>query len=502
MKELLARYMNSIGVKKLVVVSNRAPYVFRGSEVARAVSGLVSALEPIMLELGGVWVGWCGRVAESSAVGKPVPVPLDYPAYTMKEVLLSSEDHRLYYHGFANDCLWPLCHCFLEKCSFSRTNWESYARVNRRFAEAAAGEAGEDALVWVHDYHLALVPNLLRENGFSGRVAFFWHIPFPPLEIFSTLPWAPAVLQGLLGSGFVAFHLSGYLENFLRAVEKLLGLPVDYEAGSVEYRGRVVLCKPLPIGINYQEFRALTQRQDVREKARRIREELGRRFLFLSVERLDYTKGVLEKLIGIERFFEQNPGYRDKVVFLQVAVPTRTEVNTYSNLRRRVEEMVGRINGRFGKDWDVPVRYSFRSLDRSELVAHYLAADAALVTPLRDGLNLVAKEYVASRINEDGVLIISPFAGAAEQMAGALVANPYDSEDLAEKIKTAAGMSPAEQGKRMRELQRNVKQYDVHWWLKGVLGGLASQARHRREARQRGSLAVKGVAGKNKSQGV
>lgn len=508
MQESLIRQIRNTGVHTLVVVSNRAPYVFRqgprGTEITRAVSGLVSALEPIMLELGGVWVGWCGRVAENSAVGRPMGVPGDSPAYVVQEILLSGEDYRRYYHGFSNDCLWPLCHCFLEKCRFSHEDWESYIRVNERFAEAAAGVTGEGGLVWVHDYHLALVPKYLREAGWAGKLAFFWHIPFPPLEIFSTLPWRADILQGLLGSDLLAFHLPGYVENFLRAVERLLGLPVDYGRGIVEQKDRIVQLKALPIGINYREFLELARDAGVQERAREIRGSVQAQFIFLSVERLDYTKGIPEKLEAVEKFFERFSGYRDKVAFLQVAVPSRTEVNTYANLRRRVEEAVGRINGRFGENWKVPVRYSFKALDRRELVAHYLAADAALVTPLRDGLNLVAKEFVASRINGDGVLVISPFAGAAEQMAGALLANPYDSEDMALKIKAAVEMSPAEQQRRMRAMQKGIRQYDVQWWLKGVTAGLAQQSRHLRgiDARRRGALAAGNFTASKNLRGV
>jgi len=486
MQGALVKQIRHAGVGNLVVASNRAPYVFRqglrGTKMVRAVSGLVSALEPIMSELGGVWVGWCGRVADKSGTGKPIGVPVEKPAYSVQEILLNNEDYHQYYHGFSNDCLWPLSHCFLEKCNFSHKNWESYTRVNRCFAGAIAGVAFKGGLVWVHDYHLALVPAYLRETGWTGKLAFFWHIPFPPLEIFSTLPWGTDILRGLLDSDLLAFHLPGYVDNFLRVVERLLGLPVDYRRGIVERKGRAVQLKALPIGVDYQEFQALARDEEVQKRARRIRDSIQSHFLFLSVERLDYTKGILEKLQGVERFFEKYPGYRGKVVFLQVAVPTRTEVNTYANLRRRVEEAVGRINGRFGEDWQVPVRYSFRSLGRQELVAHYLAADAILVTPLRDGLNLVAKEFVAGRVNGDGVLVLSPFAGAAEQMTGSLLANPYDPEDVADKIKAAVEMPKEEQRRRIKLLQDGIRRYDVEWWLRGVLAGLVQRPGNLKDA--------------------
>ncbi len=478
MRKLLERQLRKVGISKLVILSNRAPYIFPGegnrvTTATRAVSGLVSALEPLTVDCGGTWVGWCGRVAEESRVGDRHAVPLERPAYTVREILFSRQEYERYYHGFSNDCLWPLFHCFLEKAFFDHDNWRSYVQANRLFAEAALKEAGGDALIWVHDYHLAMVPGMLREMGYRGKVAFFCHIPFPPLEIYSTLPWGKELLRGLLGSDLVAFHLTGYAENFLRVVERILGAPVNHKEKWASWNGRVVRTRALPIGIDFAEFEETAGSDVIKNRAAEIRSQIGAEKLVLSVERLDYTKGIIEKLCGIEEFFSRHPEHRGRVTFLQVAVPSRTEVQAYAELRSNVEEMVGRINGRFALDWRSPVRYMFNALDRNELVAHYCAADVCLVTSLRDGLNLVAKEYVASRVYGDGVLVLSKFAGAAEQLYGCLPVNPYDRVDLAEKIWKAVEMPLTEQKARMAALQKIVRQYDLTWWWQGVLAGPA-----------------------------
>ncbi len=496
MRELLERQVRRAGLQNLVVLSNRTPYVFHGEEgdaatATRAVSGLVTALEPIVMACGGTWVGWAGRTAEESRLGERVAVPAGRPAYVVREIILSREEYNRYYHGCANDCLWPLFHCFLEKAVFDHDSWQSYVRVNRKFAEAARREAGEGALIWVHDYHLALVPGMLRKAGYRGKIAYFCHIPFPPLEIFSALPWGKEILTGLLGSNLVAFHLPGYVENFLRVVEKLLGAEVSYVDGYVRWQKRKMHVRALPIGIDYQEFDELAREEETARRAAEIRRHVNTERLVLSVERLDYTKGIIEKLQGIEEFLARYPDYRGRVTFLQVAVPSRTEVQSYANLRSRVEEMVGRINGQYASGWHMPVWYMFNALDRRELVAHYRAADIALVTPLRDGLNLVAKEFVASRVAGDGVLVLSPFAGAAEQLKGSLLVNPYDRVDLAGKIKKALDMPVEEQKIRISILQQSVRRYDLKWWWRGVLSGLGWQAEaHPENAAGSGPLAA------------
>lgn len=507
MRKIMQSQLRQAGFEHLVVVSNRAPYILEetgdGLKGKKAVSGLVSALEPIMESCGGVWVGWGGRRSPSGDIlGGQFKVPFEQPTYTVQEVLLDEEEYAGYYHGFANDCLWPASHCFLEKSTFDHEHWHQYCEVNKKFAAAAAKLAQPGSLIWVQDYHLTLVPAMLRDLHYRGRMAFFWHIPFPPLEIFSAIPWADDILQGLLSSDLIAFHLEGYVYNFLRCVQQLLDLPVDYKTGTVLWRGRLIRVRALPIGIDATKFEKLAINPAVVEQAAEIRRSIGAEYLFVSVERLDYTKGVLEKLRAIEKFLATYPRFQDRVAFLQVAVPTRTDVATYAYLRKQVEETVGRINGLFGTNWRVPVRYLFDSLSRPQLVAHYLAADVALVTPLRDGLNLVAKEFVASRVDGRGVLLLSPFAGVAEQLSTALRANPYDAQDMVARMKDALDMSVAEQTRRMTQLQNTVRAFNLGWWWQSVLHNLAVEGLVQPEGTRHSSESVTLLANRKQPKRV
>jgi trehalose 6-phosphate synthase len=476
MQEVLLWKSSQARFNKLTIVSNRTPYVFRktrsGTSGDRAVSGLVSALEPIIMETGGQWIGWGGRTSTNRSGIEAINVPFDKPAYTIREICLSRNEYSNYYLGFSNQVLWPLCHCFLDKCHFKLQFWQAYKAVNRRLADAACDSAGINDLIWVHDFHLAVVPELIRITGRNVKIAFFWHIPFPPREIFATLPWAGELLKGMLGSDLIAFHLDSYVENFLSCVQSILGSAVNFQTGTVNWGGRIILVKALPIGIDFKRFEKMATSPQIRRMAENIREKLAVDFLFVSAERLDYTKGILEKLVAIETFLENNPIYIGRVAFLQVAAPSRTGASAYIKLKRLVDEAVGRINGRFTNKWRVPVHYLSRPLDTEELVAHYLAADAALVTPLRDGLNLMAKEFVACRTDGSGILVLSPFAGAAEQLREALEANPYDTRDMAAKIREAIKMPAPEVKKRMKIMRTNVEKYDLRWWWKNILRSL------------------------------
>lgn len=450
------------------MVANRLPYTIRpapgGAELRRAVGGLVTAVEPVLLAEGGVWIGWGGRTAAPGELPVNLAVPREAPRYRIHEVLLTAAEYRGYYHGFANSCLWPLSHLFVGRAVVRAEHWEAYRAVNRRFARAALENAAPGRLVWVHDYHLTLVPAFVREARPDVPIAFFWHIPFPPPEAFLVLPWARDILAGLLGSDAIGFHTADYARNFLRTVRALPGAEVDEEQGAVLYQGRVIRVQVLPIGVDWDAFDGTARRPAVRRRAEAIRAALGTPHILLGVDRLDYTKGIPERLAAFGAFLDAHPEYRGKVTFIQVGVPSRSEVPEYQEVRRRVEEAVGRLNGLHGDGWQVPVRYVVRPFSREELVAHYLAADAALVTPLRDGLNLVAKEYVASRVDGAGVLVLSPFAGAAAQLPEAVLANPYEVNDLAAGIFRALAMDPAEKGRRMEALRRRVREHDLRWW--------------------------------------
>jgi len=476
----LERWMRSFErgkTRRIILVSNRASYVLKetsqGLKGERSVGGLVSALEPLMAECGGVWVAWGGRSGEETK-GVRIGVPLGKPRYTLKEVVLSPEEVEGYYHAFANRVLWPLCHYFLEKCTFRQENWEIYKAVNEKFATFTLEEALPGDFIWVHDYHLSLVPQLIRSKLPGAQIGFFWHIPFPPPDVLGILPWCREVLRGLLGSDVIGFHVQQYVDNFLRCAETLLNLNVDYDRGVVQYHGRSIRVVALPVGIDASTYAALGKRSDTLEAAAAIRQKVGTGMVALAVDRLDYSKGILERIEALARFWARYESYRGRLSLIQIAAPTRSAVPAYRDLRRQVEEAVGRINGLFGREDWVPVYYYYRSFPQHELAAYYTAADAALVTPLRDGLNLVAKEYVATRQN-DGVLVLSRFAGVVEELREAVVVNPYDADGFGTKLKAALEMPAAERRRRMQILAERVKQRDLEWWLGSFITLLAGK---------------------------
>ncbi|PRR74720.1 alpha,alpha-trehalose-phosphate synthase (UDP-forming) [Neomoorella humiferrea] len=455
---------------KIIMVSNRGAYNLQATESGirpvPAISGLVSAVEPLLKEKGGVWIAWGGREApRKNATGLRLPVPQDDPLYSFQEVPLTAEEIELYYNGFSNGALWPLCHYFLEKCSYKAAEWETYVKVNNKFAEAALLETTEGDVVWVNDYHLALVPSIIRNRQPKAKQFFFWHIPFPHHDLLSTLPWASHILRGLLGTDVLGFHLRSYADNFLNAVASLLDAEVDFEHNTVYWQQRCIYVGAWPMGIDYHNFRRRAMDPATVSRAMALRSQFNVERLALSVERLDYTKGIVEKLLAWERFLDKSPKWRGRTSLIQIAVPSRTAVPAYRLLKEEVEAVVQRINHRFGQGSYRPVHFFWQGIPRQELVSYYLAADVMLVTPLRDGLNLVAKEYVASRRDGSGVLVLSRFAGAAQELKGAVLVNPYDLDGMAALFTRALNMDREEQEKRMRLMQERVRRYDIRWWL-------------------------------------
>ncbi len=459
--------------ERVVVVSNRAPYVLSSEggklELTRAVSGLVSAVEPLLNERGGTWIAWGGR---SALCGSQfvLRVPPEKPVYRLVELPLSEDERRDYYYGFSNSCLWPLCHSFTGNAVFDAAQWDAYREVNEKFARAALEFSRAQDLIWVHDYHFALLPSVIREARPQGRIALFWHIPFPPYDIFSLNPWYKEIIAGMLGANIVAFHTRSYAENFIDCARRALGAGASSEYSVIYWKGRTVSVRAVPVGIDWPAWQELAGSPQIRAKASSIRRALGAEFVLLGIDRLDYTKGVLERLQAFELFLKRHPQYRGRVTLVQVGVETRPDSPFYQKLKLRVEEAVGRING--GHDrigFPVPVRYLRKSLSKEDVAALYLAADVLLVTPLRDGLNLVAKEYVASRQDNTGVLILSRFAGAAEELKKAIQINPYDVPALAEAIKKALEMPREEAVLRMSSLRRVVRQRDLRWWWHNAL---------------------------------
>ena len=440
----------------LVVVSNRLPVTLerkrQGLERRRSSGGLVSALSPMLEKSGGLWIGWPGlQLREGEALSRP-----DDP-YRMVPVDLSTSDVNRYYHGFSNATLWPLFHCFPERTRLERKDWEAYDQVNERFAAVTAEHSHTDELILVQDYQLLRMPLHLRKLRPDARIAFFNHIPFPPYDVFRLLPWSRELLLGMTACDVIGFHVPGYVENFLSCAERVLGARVDRETGVVEYGDRTVQVGAYPIGIDFESFsdiaRAAPAGESLREK------------IVLGVDRLDYTKGIPERIRAFERLLELHPEHRENVVLLQVAVPSRIQVHEYRALKAEIDELVGRVNGNFSTARWSPIRYMYRSVPQARLISMYRDADVALVTPLRDGMNLVAKEFVAAQVDDPGVLVLSRLAGAAETMHEALQVNPYNTDGVAEALHRALTMEREEREERMQALRRREREKNVDRWL-------------------------------------
>lgn len=446
--------------RPVVVASNRLPFTYRhtdaGLERERSPGGLVSAMEPVLRKRGGTWVGWPGISLapdeDPSLPGEP---------YRIRAVPLDAEEVDGYYRGFSNRTLWPLMHSLAPRAIFDGREFEHYATVNRRFAEATAEEAQDAGLVWIHDYQLMLAPVEVRRLLPDTPLAFFLHIPFPPYDIFRLLPWDRELLRGLLACDLIGFHVPGYALNFLDCVERTLGARVHRDELLVEYGDRTTRVRALPLGIEFERYESFAKEAPPPTP--------GREQVVLGVDRLDYTKGIPERMRAFERLLETYPEYRERVVLLQLAVPSRAQVDEYQRLKRELDELVGRINGRFATSRWSPIRYLYRSVEIERLCAIYRDSSIALVTPLRDGMNLVAKEYVACQVDEPGVLVLSRLAGAADTMREALLVNPYDIDGTAETLHRALTMDEAERRSRMAALRRRERRDDLGTWVSEFL---------------------------------
>jgi alpha,alpha-trehalose-phosphate synthase [UDP-forming] len=429
--------------------------------------GLVAALEPVMREAGGVWIGWSGDAG-------PAPGPFRASGLDLVGVGLSADQVRDYYEGFCNATLWPLYHDVIAPPEFHRRWWDAYVTVNRYFAQAAAEQAAPGATVWVHDYQLQLVPRMLRERRGDVRIGFFNHIPFPGYEIFAQLPWRRQVVEGLLGADLLGFQRAADASNFLRACRRAAGLFTRGPTVRVNDAGgtREVRAAAFPISIGTAGLEEIARREEVRKRADEIRMAVDQPdVLMLGIDRLDYTKGILHRLKAYGELLNEGR-LGPRVVLIQVASPSRERVETYRALRDEVELMVSRINGDHAEVGSPPVHYLHQSFPKEELVAFYLAANVMLVTPLRDGMNLVAKEYVACRYDESGALVLSEFTGAADELRSAFLVNPHDIEGLKDAMVRAATVSPAEARRRMRSMRRRVREHDVARWAADFLGAL------------------------------
>ncbi|MGN9804230.1 alpha,alpha-trehalose-phosphate synthase (UDP-forming) [Micromonospora sp. L32] len=453
----------------LVVVANRLPIDDSvapdgACEWRRSPGGLVSALHPLLRHTPATWVGWAGGTG-------PAPRLPDIDGVRMHSVALTAEDLRDHYEGFANATLWPLYHDAVEQPVYHRRWWEAYQRVNRRFAEAAAAVAEPGGLVWVQDYHLQLVPGLLRALRPDLRIGFFLHVPFPPPELFMQLPRRAELLRGMLGADLIGFQRAQAAHNFAQLVTKVLGLPATDRRIGVD--DRVVRVGAYPVSIDTAEMAALAGRPDVTARARRLRHDLGDpQQVILSVDRMDYTKGIEQRLKAYSELLASGDVKVRDTVLVQVAVPSRERVGQYQILRDRVEREVGRINGEFGRVGEPAIHYLNQPFDSTELAALYRVADVMAVTPLRDGMNLVAKEYVAARVDDTGALLLSEFAGAAAELEQAYLVNPHDLEGLKQMLLTALRAGPDDVGDRMRAMRAHLHRHDIHAWARSYLSAL------------------------------
>ena len=458
----------------LVVVANRLPVDRVVDEQGnaswrRSPGGLVSALMPVMKANQGAWLGWPGGTDEDLE-------PFEEGGIQLVPIAMSQTEIENFYEGFSNDTLWPLYHDLAAKPSFHREWWDAYVRVNQRFAERAAEAAAKDATVWVQDYQLQLVPQMLRDLRPDLRIGFYLHIPFPPAELFQQLPWRRQILEGLLGADLVGFQLPGGAQNFVRLVRQRVGHKTHRDQVFLP-DGRVVTAKAFPISIDTGAFEELARSDDVRKRSDEIREQLGNpRKVFLGIDRLDYTKGIRARLRAFGELIADGQLTVEDAVFVQVATPSRERVDQYRILRDDIDRLVGHINGDHGRIGRPAISYMHSSYPQEEMAALYRAADIMVVTPFRDGMNLVAKEYVACRFDGDGALVLSEFAGASEELRQAYLVNPYDINGMKAQMLAAYSANEKERTKRMKAMRKTVAEHDVAAWAGSFLEDLGGTA--------------------------
>ena len=468
----------------LFVVSNREPYMHvnrgKGIEMIVPASGLVTALEPILRACDGKWIAAGSGDADRETVDENdhLRVPPEGPEYTLRRVWLTKEEEEGYYYGFSNEGLWPLCHIAHTRPLFRASDWQCYQDANRKFADAVLEEmaGAEHPLVLVQDYHFALLPRMIKEARPDARIAIFWHIPWPNAEAFGICPWQRELLDGLLGADLVGFHIQAHCNNFLETVDRALESRIEWERFAVKRHEQTTLVRPFPISVDFREGRAepkVAESPYVVRTALLKNQGLEASFLGIGVDRIDYTKGILERFRGIERFLEKWPSYQRQFTFVQIGAPSRTRIQRYHDFVAEVEAEAARINARFQTPKWKPIVLLKRHHEHGEIQPYYQAADLCMVTSLHDGMNLVAKEFVAAREDEEGALILSQFTGASRELRDAIIVNPYDIEQLGEAIHTALEMSAAERHARMQRLRRTVREHNVYRWAGNLITELS-----------------------------
>jgi alpha,alpha-trehalose-phosphate synthase [UDP-forming]/trehalose-phosphatase len=460
----------------LIIVSNREPYIHKKSEsglkIERPAGGLTSAMDIVLQVTGGTWVAWGGGSCDKEVVDSKncLMVPPESPSYTLKRVWLNHHVVDNYYHGYSNQVLWPLFHIALDRVYFRKRFWKYYKEANRAFAEAVLEETSKDSVIWIHDYHLCLVPGMLREKNAKLTVAHFWHIPWTHWSVFRVCPQAREILEGLLGNDLIGFQVPLFVKNFLDCVKECLDAEIDYQNSVITYKGHTTKLKAFPISIDYDYFEDKASSRRTARLIKNIKDKhgLGQKHIGIGVDRLEYTKALIKRLQALNLLFEKYKKLRGKFTFIQIAVPTRMK-EPYLSYKKAVDELISKINRRYAKgDWK-PIVYIDRKVEHKDLVAYYRMADLAIISSMYDGMNLVAKEYVASQVDEKGALILSELAGAADELEGALLVNPYDIEDFSDSIRIAINMSLSERAIRMSVLQRQVVESDIYKWIYNIL---------------------------------
>jgi trehalose 6-phosphate synthase/phosphatase len=496
-----AEFNYEVKMARLLIVSNRLPatisrekgeYVFQQSA-----GGLATGLKSFLTHQGKrpadklkyLWVGWPGITIHDRDKKEKEFLKKRLQKLNCWPVFLAEAEMENFYYGFCNRTIWPLFHYFPSYVEYEKEFWLDFIKVNRIFCDALLEILGEDDILWIHDYHLMLLPQMIREKFPGVKIGFFLHIPFPTFEIFRLLPgeWRQEILRGILGADLVGFHTNDYTQYFLRCALRILGL--EHDMGRIMLEDRQVMVDTFPMGIDFQSFHGAARERAVKKERARLRKELKKIRTILSIDRLDYSKGILHRLQGFELFLEQNPGWREKAQLVMVVVPSRVGVTHYARTKKQIDEAVGKINGKYATLTWTPILYQFRSLAFPSLAALYFLCDVALVTPLRDGMNLIAKEYVASKSSSSGVLILSEKAGAAEELGEAIVINPFYAEEISRAISEALAIPEDEQLKRLKAMQVRLQRYDVFRWAQDFLSHLdiIREARKKVEIRMLGS---------------
>ena len=474
--------------RRLIVASNREPYVHQkgvGDKVwVRPAGGLITTLDPLMQAVRGTWIAWGSGSLDrkfSDADGK-VLVPPDNPSYTLKRLWLTPEEVEGHYYGYSNRALWPLCHILVERAQFKQSFWKYYHRVNEHFARSILEEIeaeGDEAIVWLQDYHLALCPKMIKEKSPSTFVSIFWHIPWPSHDVIRICPQRREIIEGLLGCDLIGFQTQTFAKNFLECARIELDAEVDFDDGSILVGGCRVKVRPFPISIDYDWF----EREASSPKTTKLVKSLITRFglkgkkIGLGVDRLDYTKGIPERLRALDLFFEKYPEYIGRFNFIQIAVPSRTHISDYRRLKREVERVVTAINEKYGReDWR-PIKFIDEGVDQETLTAYYRMADLGIISSLHDGMNLIGKEYAACQVEEKGALLLSELAGVFSEMEGCIPINPFDTEGFADAIRAGLEMEPEERRARIQMMRAHVRENNIYKWMASIFTEIGKSLR-------------------------